>query len=129
MNNHLHPLFAAILAPITPPAEPAERAPKPDSIHEFDYEFVLEGEDRYCQVVVYDYRGGEPAQTWGPPERCYPGEPEEMNWSLFDEQDKEIPFDTIPSKIRDRIEERISEYFREQAEAEEARFLDHDGDY
>lgn len=81
------------------------------ALYEFDYDIVSDGETLSVLVEVYDYKPGTPSRTYGPPELCYTGDPDEMSWSIFDEDGKQIDSDTIPSRDVENIEERISEYF------------------
>jgi hypothetical protein len=104
MNNHLHPLFAAILAPIAPPARPApQRKPL------LELEYPHEGD--YLSVLVYDYSPGTPARISGPPELCDPGDAPEIDWCFLNEDGEELSPDTLPAPVASDIEDRICERF------------------
>jgi hypothetical protein len=46
----------------------------------------VDGEEEFR--VTYTYRPGHPGQTYGPPERCYPPEPPEIEITLVEEPDR-----------------------------------------
>jgi hypothetical protein len=120
MNNHLHPLFQSILAPMMPP-------PSPAADQEVLWDFDWEHNDEQYQVVVYGYAPGIPADLSGPPEQCDPGDPSEIDWAILDEHGREVQLN-LSYADECAIVERIDEHFREQAEAEEARRHDYDDD-
>lgn len=54
---------------------------EPEPLHSFDHSIERGGEDIEIVVHVLSWEPGCPAQTWGPPERCYPEEPAEIDWT------------------------------------------------
>ena len=54
----------------------------PDSVHSFDYWIERDGEDVQIVVHVLSWIPGRAARTYGPPERCWPEEPAEIEWTV-----------------------------------------------
>lgn len=70
------------------------------------------GEDEDVTVGVTYFFPGDFGCTYGPPERCYPPEPAEMNWELIDKDGKPVDRDLDDLDIQ-KIEEEIFKHMTE----------------
>lgn len=64
-----------------------------------------------CQIEVTNYSPAIRARTWGPPEHCYPSEPEEIEIEVLDRRGRPAPW--LQRKMSD---EDYAEVFRELRE-------------
>jgi hypothetical protein len=80
---------------------------------------ILDGEDYHAGIL--SYYPGDPGRLSGPPEHCYPPEPEEVEWELCDEEGNilvvlpltEKQYQDIESQILDFIHNAQNEDFDE----------------
>lgn len=88
------------------------------SVYLDDYEF---------NCTITHYSAGYPAKTWAIPEHCYPEEPEELEFDVdsvfvYDDEGELVEIldkaekENIVGDYVDRIESKILEYIREEAE-------------
>lgn len=70
---------------------------------------MIEYEIKICGIPaiarVTHYRPGDPGYTSGPPERCYPPEPAELEWEVLDRRGR--PAAWLARKMTDAERERI----------------------
>jgi hypothetical protein len=57
--------------------------------------------------VTYDYTPGTPGKTYGPPEKCYPPEPDDVDIISVKNLDSgaDIDFDSLPKQDRSMLRE------------------------
>lgn len=62
-----------------------------------------------CQVEVTTFKAEVPAQIWGPPEKCYPSEPAEIEFNILDRRGYKATWleRMLDKKEAQRIEEEI----------------------
>jgi len=53
-----------------------------EPLYSFDHSIERGGEDVELVVHVLNWIPGRQARTYGPPERCYPEEPAEIEWTV-----------------------------------------------
>lgn len=71
-----------------------------DSIGSLD--FIFEEDDSLSLLVSYNYYLGDPGQISGPPERCYPPEPDEIEITGI-----AIDLNKLEDEMREKIEEAL----------------------
>lgn len=87
----------------------------------------VELDDYVFDCTITHYSAGSPAKTWALPEDCYPEEPEELEFDadsvfVYDENGDLVEIldkgekEAIISEYVDRIEDKILEDIREEAE-------------
>ena len=64
---------------------------------------------------VTHYWPGDPGYMSGPPDRCYPPEPAELDWELLDRRGRPAPWleRKLTDAERERIERELLEYLEE----------------
>lgn len=58
-----------------------------------------------CQIEVTHYIPHQPGRTYGPPEHCYPDEPAEISFDVYDKRG--YPATWLERKMTERDVERI----------------------
>lgn len=56
-----------------------------------------------AKIEILSASPGRPAQTYGPPEKCYPGEPPEIEYRILDRRGRPAPW--LERKIEGTREE------------------------
>jgi hypothetical protein len=78
-------------------------------VNKYPHTVMDEFEIRVCGIPaiarVTHYRPGDPGRTWGPPERCYPPEPAELEWVVLDRRGRPAPW--LERKLTDAERVRI----------------------
>ena len=49
----------------------------------FEFQYNVGDDDEEVTIQVDSFRPGKPAQTYGPPERCYEAEADEVEYSVI----------------------------------------------
>jgi hypothetical protein len=65
-------------------------------------------------IVVHEYRPAIPGRTYGPPEDCYPEDPAELDYTVFNENGDTV---NLSNYMIDLVEDVILEHFKAEAEA------------
>ena len=81
---------------------------------QFDFEYNLGPDDEPVNVIVSHVSFGRPAQTYGPPERCYEAEPDDVEFTV--ERMDGTPYPTTAKDddmLYDMIIERAHDYANE----------------
>lgn len=73
------------------------------------------GDDEDVTIGVLTYNPGDPGCTYGPPERCYPPEPPEVEWVLLGQDGQPMERELSDADTA-RIEEAIEEAMQSKAE-------------
>lgn len=70
-------------------------------------------------AVEYSYQPGTPGKTYGPPEDCYPDEPEEVEILsvVFDEANRPVRVGDLAAGVMASLEERACEAARDAMQA------------
>lgn len=68
-----------------------------------------------CLIDVTHYAPATPGRLWGPPENCYPDEPEEIDFTVCDRRGRPAPWLERKMTVRDRerIEALVSEHMHD----------------
>jgi hypothetical protein len=62
-----------------------------------------------CCARLTHFYGGDPGRLFGPPEHCYPPEPQEMDWTILDRRGRPAPW--LERKMTDQDVDRIADQF------------------
>lgn len=82
-------------------------------------------EEHYVAAVTYFFPG-DPGQIWGPPERCWPPEPPEIEWELRNPDGKAAPAVVLSEQ---RIDSITQELMRKALDEKDDYEPDHDQRY
>ena len=76
-----------------------------------------------CQIEVTRYYPAIRARTWGPPEYCYPSEPEEIEIEVLDRRGRPAPW--LQRKMSERDYEGVFQELREMWRQEALTAIDY----
>jgi hypothetical protein len=68
---------------------------------------ILNGEDHFAGIL--SYYAGDPGRLSGPPEHCYPPEPEEVEWEICNDEGYPLIMQITDDELED-IKRQILEY-------------------
>ena len=67
---------------------------------------------------VHHYTPGDPGRTWGPPERCHPPEPEEVEFTVRDRRGRRAPWlEAVAEREGIDLDELVLDAIHQQREA------------